>query len=643
MILDAAKKVPGGFGKLNAVVMEKMRRWVSSVAIDIVQNNEGGLADTISDGLCRNHYLTANTSESLQLLSAVSHVLSDMGKMDDAEVIYRRVVDARTNILGPDDPASLRARMNLANMLRKKGDSVEAHQIFQEVGDVCKRTLPQHHPVTSMVQVNFALLLREEGNLDAAQQILELVLASCSKPEVEWLHDVKSSTASPDTRMLDAKLNLSMVLHDKGLLDESQQLKEHVVRGYTDILGRRNKRTLGAQNNLALLLRAKGDTEEACRLLKVVVEEHIAQLGTQHALTFSAQMNLGTCLPRKLYEHVVAEFNAAVFGSEYEDTLLAQIGIQWNLADLRCEMGDETSGLDLYSQVVEKLTKLKGFDHTRTLQAKMAFGKALHNNGENIRAQILFQEVISLHCEMDTVASMACMLLGDVLGDLDNPTEARICYVKAAAGLSFANGPGHVDTLLAQANLARCLHIHAEEIQETARSLADKTEARRLFEGGVADWKEAQRLYEIVVDGHRVLFGPLDHRTVDAQANYVARLDDCPDQAAIWRAVYVTTSQRADHTKCLESLFMAVIDGYKAIYGSTHDDVLRNTFSYAVFLQRHSRTKEANAVFCRAAADALVQGEKDLPLWLQEEFSDDSLTPEFAVLLACWVRNLTRN
>jgi thioredoxin-like negative regulator of GroEL len=75
-------------------------------------------------------------------------VLSRQGKHADAESEFRQVLDARLRVLGPDDPATLTTRANLAMVLSRQGKHADAESEFRQVLDARLRVLGPDHPDT---------------------------------------------------------------------------------------------------------------------------------------------------------------------------------------------------------------------------------------------------------------------------------------------------------------------------------------------------------------------------------------------------------------------------------------------------------------------------------------------------------------
>jgi hypothetical protein len=77
--------------------------------------------------------------------------------------LYRRALEARERVLGPEHPDTLRSVNNLAELLRGKGDHAGAEPLYRRALEGNERVQGPEHPNTVKFRQNLAVLLRESS------------------------------------------------------------------------------------------------------------------------------------------------------------------------------------------------------------------------------------------------------------------------------------------------------------------------------------------------------------------------------------------------------------------------------------------------------------------------------------------------
>ena len=70
------------------------------------------------------------------------------GKLEEAEVLFRRALEGYERVLGVDHPDTLNSVNNLGGLLMKQGKLEEAEVLFRRALEGCKRVLGSDHPYT---------------------------------------------------------------------------------------------------------------------------------------------------------------------------------------------------------------------------------------------------------------------------------------------------------------------------------------------------------------------------------------------------------------------------------------------------------------------------------------------------------------
>jgi hypothetical protein len=66
----------------------------------------------------------------LETMSGYASTLVDLGRLDEAEALYRRALEARQRLFGADHPSVARSIRDLAIVLRKQGREADAEQLI---------------------------------------------------------------------------------------------------------------------------------------------------------------------------------------------------------------------------------------------------------------------------------------------------------------------------------------------------------------------------------------------------------------------------------------------------------------------------------------------------------------------------------
>ena len=154
-ILEAVKATEGGVNGVNAAILARMREWLAESARAV-----GGGEDADMDDMMR-----------------LADLLSDQGKLAEAEPLYRRALAGKEAQLGEAHPSTLNTINNLANLLRNQGKLAEAEPLYRRALAGREAQLGEAHPDTLMSLNNLANLLKKQGKLAEAEPLHRRALA----------------------------------------------------------------------------------------------------------------------------------------------------------------------------------------------------------------------------------------------------------------------------------------------------------------------------------------------------------------------------------------------------------------------------------------------------------------------------------
>jgi tetratricopeptide (TPR) repeat protein len=315
-------------------------------------------------------------------------VLYRQGHPIDASQLQDRLVEAFTSVLGADDLETITSHAYQATLLRDAGQFAQARAIEEQVVEARSRVLGPEHPNTLTAKGNLATTLRELGKLGDARAIEEQVV------------EARSRVLGPEhPNTLAAKANLAVTLSELGKLGDARAIEEQVIEARSRVLGPEHPNTLAAKANLAVTLRELGKLGDACAIQEQVAEAANRVLGPEHPDTLAARNNLATTLSglgklgdARAIEEQVVETISRVLGPEHPDTLAARNNLATTLSGLG-ELGDAQA---IAEETVATADRVLGEEHRVTLHSKVNLAMCLSRQGNNSAARSLLTKCLAI-------------------------------------------------------------------------------------------------------------------------------------------------------------------------------------------------------------------------------------------------------
>jgi hypothetical protein len=246
----------GGFLKTNQLVIGAMKGWMVEEARSALEE------------------MPVEERATSALINNLANLLSDQGKLSDAEPLYREALAGYRRTLGDEHPDTLGSINNLANLLMDQGKLGDAEPLYREALAGCRRTLGDEHPNTLDSIECMAILLKNQVKLGDAEPLYREALAGKRRT----LGDEHPST-------LGSINNLANLLRAQGKLGDAEPLYREALAGRRRTLGDEHPSTLTSIFNFAGLLWAQGNKAEALVMYRQELEVSRRVLGEDHPET----------------------------------------------------------------------------------------------------------------------------------------------------------------------------------------------------------------------------------------------------------------------------------------------------------------------------------------------------------------------
>ncbi|MBK3566866.1 FxSxx-COOH system tetratricopeptide repeat protein [Streptomyces sp. MBT62] len=353
----------------------------------------------------------------------------------DASAAVRRLEELRQawlELLGPDDPATIRVTSDLARGLRQTGNLAAARSLLEGALARERETWGEHAPTPLETAAQLTALLIELGDSHAALSLGERTL------------DQQRMTLGPDhPSTLALSADMLTVLRAVGRLEEAKALGEGTLDRQRRLLGPDHPDTLVTASRLAGLLAEVGHPESA----------------------------------RSMYEDVI-RWSGHTLGPDSPATLRAVV----SLAVLLYRTGDYDSARTTMEEGFERQRHVLGKDHPVTMGTAAGLTAVLARQGRNTPALALTDQLLSWQratlgpddpATLRTAALLAalCLNMGNYAPARDEASDTRHRLLRVL-------GPHHFDTLRATVLLVACLRStgHHAEAQEMLESLEHPVE-----------------------------------------------------------------------------------------------------------------------------------------------------------------------
>jgi serine/threonine protein kinase len=440
----------------------------------------------------------------------------------DAEKLLRDVIEARTQIFGPEDRETLKARRRLAQSLWLQSRHLEAEAELREVIKVDEKMLGPENPETLRsrwdLQIAWSWGNKTADALIESQQILKL----------------REKVLGPEDReTLASRGGVASNLGRLGRFSEAIPQYRELLKLQEKVLGPDDHTTLKTIGDLGYHLAQAGEYREGESMLRRAYNGLERTLGPTHnnTLFYRRELVMTLAVQDKDVEaeaeaREIVKIRDKSLGAEREGWPRDLLGVVLD------KQGKHKEAEVQIRQAVRLNEKAYGIDSNDTLDSRGNLARNLWYQGRNAEAETLLRELIranekvlgaqvyllenNVSSRVDEFEALTPLetrtLLANTLRDQRNYAEAEAQYKEVVQLEENALGPEHRDTLNACYNLAYQLGQQGKRDQ--AKALAERAAKSAAKVLGVNDphTREYTKFLEELENGHAITMPAVEFR-----------------------------------------------------------------------------------------------------------------------------------
>ena len=192
--------------------------------------------------------------DTISSINNLGSILSERGKLEEAEELLREAVKAMRAKLGEDHPHTIRSVSNLGNVLHDRGRLEEAEELKREALQAMRAKLGEDHPDTISSINSLGSILSARGKLEEAEELFG-----------EALQAMRAKLGEDHRDTLLSVHNLARCLQGQGRWQEAEDLHRQALQGMRLKLGEDHPRTWLCFSKLAGVLALRGRLGERFR------------------------------------------------------------------------------------------------------------------------------------------------------------------------------------------------------------------------------------------------------------------------------------------------------------------------------------------------------------------------------------------
>jgi serine/threonine protein kinase/tetratricopeptide (TPR) repeat protein len=373
-----------------------------------------------------------------RLLGTMGSVYRELGLYAQAAPLIDRAFENDRRTLGPENPETLRAMLDVVIVHAQQGKYEEAEKLGTDLLERQRRVLGPDHPDLVRTLNTVALAAWYQGRLDRAEPLFGQALALSRRVR---------GPEHLDT--LGTMNNMGLVYMDEGKLPEAEKVFRDTLEIRRRISGPDHPLVLSAMLNLAMVERYQGRLQEAEKLARETLDLRRRVSGPDHPDTLQTLRVLALIKEEqgqfqeaeKLMREDLAAYTH-VLGPDHPETILSRNEVA-NLCDVQ---GRHAEAVTIYREVLAARLRVLGPENGETLRTRVDMAEALRGERQFAESEKLLTGTLVVqrrvlganHPDVGlTLYQLACTtaglgdkeralsLLGEALDHGLVPTEAR--------------------------------------------------------------------------------------------------------------------------------------------------------------------------------------------------------------------------
>ncbi|MGI5200171.1 tetratricopeptide repeat protein [Spirillospora sp. CA-108201] len=269
-------------GRADCLTEERLTQLVGAlqraVAAMVAAGEPAVAASLGNQAVAATSELEAADSCRLSALATAAFASRVRGRLDEAERIYREILEPRRRMAGDLDPLTLLFRYELALIRYARGELPDTVHEFELILEGRRVVFGPDALETLMVQYSLAWTLMLMGQTRRAAA------------EFEAVRQIWRRTLGDDhPKTLHARQSLAFVNAELGHVEEAVDELEVVAELSSRLLGETHPCTLETRQHLAAVRHQRGETEQAETELEEIISVKRELLGSHHSATKEAE------------------------------------------------------------------------------------------------------------------------------------------------------------------------------------------------------------------------------------------------------------------------------------------------------------------------------------------------------------------
>jgi non-specific serine/threonine protein kinase/serine/threonine-protein kinase len=377
------------------------------------------------------------------LMATMGEVYDNLGVYDQAQRLLEGAARSHREIVGPEDPRTLRSRTALGEVYRHVGRFDESEDIHRDVLATRRALLGNDHPDTAESLTALSWTLSDRGRFDEAERLAD-----------EALRIVRDTFGERHARFLEVSSRLGTIYRSQGRYADAERVHREALDVASDLLGPNDPRTLTLVHALGFSVWRQSRFEEAERLFVDLVERRSRVLGPEHPSTIATMNNLaGVYFTQGRLDDAAAAYEQVLdlsrrsLGEDHPDTIRALNNLGMTYSNLGRLADAERVG----SEALAARRRILGPDNPETLSSMNNLAQTYLGQGRYELAERLHRETLELRRRVlgaehpDTMWSLQGV--ASALAELGRLDEALELHRRALEIRRRTLGDDHWDTL----------------------------------------------------------------------------------------------------------------------------------------------------------------------------------------------------